>query len=116
MPFKRHSRGNLDPLPLEEELFMDDDDLNAFLDNEVTNFSQQAIDDFYLSNFKDKDVVTSDEFSIETVDDMVLYILGIVHAQFDEMFFKMEKLEDEITNGKFKMPLYRFTRKKKGGK
>ncbi len=114
LPFKRKIKENLDPLPLEDAYFGDDSLMNDFLDSEVNNFSQDAIIDFYLRNFGDKNVVTTDDFIIEDVDELVLYILGIVKAEFDEMFFSIEKVGEKTINGNFQIPLYKFKRVRKG--
>ena len=112
LPFKRKLRENLDPLPLEDEYYGDDSLMTEFLDKEVSSFSKEAIDDFFIRNFKDKKEITTKDIAIEDIDSLVIYILGVVRAEFDEMFFTITKLSDEIENGKYMMPEYKFVRKR----
>ena len=86
--------------------------MTEFLDKEVSSFSKEAIDDFFMRNFKDKKEITTKDIAIEDIDSLVIYILGVVRAEFDEMFFTITKLSDEIENGKYMMPEYKFVRKR----
>ena len=61
---------------------------------------------------KDKKEITTKDIAIEDIDSLVIYILGVVRAEFGEMFFTITKLSDEIENGKYMMPEYKFVRKR----
>jgi len=111
LPFKRSTRIDLDPLPLEDEYSGDDSLMNDFLENEVNKFSTQAIEDFMLKAFGDKKVIRTNDFEIKNQDELVLLILGIVRAEFGTLFFDIEKMGDTTMLGYFMVPDYKFTRK-----
>ena len=56
--------------------------------------------------------ITTKDIAIEDIDSLVIYISGVVRAEFDEMFFTITKLSDEIENGRYMMPEYKFVRKR----
>jgi hypothetical protein len=48
------------------------------------------------------------------MDELVLLILGIVRAEFGNLFYDIEKIGDSVKLGRFLVPNYKFTRKRKG--
>jgi hypothetical protein len=103
----------MDPLPLEDEFVGDDTLMNEFLSNEVSMFSQQAIEDFMIKAFGNRKVIQTEDITISGIDDLVLLILGTVRAEFGEMFFTIEKIGESTRNGNYIMPEYKFLRKGK---
>ncbi len=114
MPFKREAREEVEPLALEDELFGEDSDLANYIETEVTKFSQDSINEFMLKNFNNEKVITTKDIKLESLDDMILLILATVRAQFGDMFYSIERLDETFINNKFIVPNYKFTRK--GGK
>jgi hypothetical protein len=113
MPFKRNGKEEMEPLPLEDQYEGDDDLLNAFLENEVNMFSAEAVENFMLQSFGDKKTIETKDFNLPDMDHLVLLILGTVRAEFGDMFYTIEKIGQQTTNGSFALPNYRFTRKGK---
>ncbi len=111
LPFTRTIKEDMDPMPLEDPFTGDDDLLNKFLEDEVNKFSEEAVENFMLKAFGNNKVIESKDISIPDMDSLILLILGTVRAEFNTMFFSIEKISDQITNGNFLMPNYRFVRK-----
>lgn len=113
LPFTRKTREEGELLPIEDPFSGDDDLLNSFLEEEVNKFSQEAIENFMLKAFGDSQIIYSKDIKIDSNDNLVLLILATIRAEFGDMFYQIEKVEDQISNGLFFMPNYRFTRKGK---
>lgn len=112
MPFKRGEKEYSDPMPLEDEFFGDDDNsLSNYIADEVDRFSQDSIIDFMVRNFGDKNKITTSEISLNSLDDMILLILATVRAQFGDMFYTIERLDETCVKDKFIVPNYCFTKK-----
>jgi hypothetical protein len=111
LPFQRTVKEEMEPLPLEDPFDGGDDLMNAFLEDEVNNFSQEAVEEFMLKAFGERNQITTDEIKIDNMDQLVLVILGTVRAEFGDMFYSIEKISDKTEVGHFSLPEYRFTRK-----
>lgn len=114
MPIRRTARVETDPMLLEEEFSGDDTLMNEFLENEVNKFSLRSIEEFMLKSFGDKKVIQTKDLKIADMDELVLLILGIVRAEFGNLFYDIEKIGDSVKLGRFLVPNYKFTRKRKG--
>lgn len=112
MPFRRGMREELDPMGLAPDISEDSDDLmNEFLNNEVSGFSEAAIDNFMRKAFGMRREIRTDEIDLVTDDDLILLIMALVRAEFDTMFFTMEKVGEKTMNGHFQIPEYVLRRK-----
>ncbi len=112
MPHDRKTADTSELLPMDDYSdFITDDAIVEFMNREVSLYSDEAIKKYYLENFKDKKELTSDEFRLDDLNDLVLYIYGIVKAAFGNYYFDIEKLEDEILYKGYIMPKYKFIRK-----
>lgn len=111
MPFKRTEYEDGDPLPLEER--SDDGDLlSQFLDDEISQFGSEAVEDFMIKAFGDRREIDIRDVELKDMDDLILLILGIVRAEFGDSFFTFDKYsDDEARHGRFTVPQYRFVRK-----
>lgn len=112
MPFSRKIKEESEPLILEDDMFSDDS-LSDYISNEVEKFSQDTIIEFMVKNFKDNKVITTSDIELNTLDDMILLILATVRAQFGDMFYNIERIDETYNHNKFVLPNYRFTRKGK---
>lgn len=115
MPFKREARANEEPLPLEEAFYGDDSDFSSFLQEE-NRFSQEAVEAFMEEAFGNKRVITTDDIAIPDMDHLVLLILATVRSEFGNEFFTIEKIGEQMKEGNFLLPKYRFTKKGKDSK
>lgn len=113
MPIRRTARIETDPLPLEDEFIGDDSLMNEFLENEVNNFSLQAVEEFMLKAFGNRKIIETKDLKITSLDELVLLILGIVRAEFGSLFYDIEKIGETTKLGNFLVPNYRFTKKDK---
>lgn len=115
MPFKREKRFEEDPLGLQDDMALNDDGLavDALMSASANQYSDDIIEDFMRSQFGSKQKILSTDVQVNTLDDLILLIFAIVRAEFNKLFFTIEKVKDEevIHNG-YKMPLYQFTKKK----
>lgn len=114
MPFKRgRNEEVVDPLPLEDDLFPEEAAMmmNDVLTSEVNRFSDRAVIEFMERNFKDKDVLMSNEIEMEDMDVLVLTIFAIIKSMLGVIPYKAEKIEDRIEYEGYYMPLYKFTKK-----
>ncbi len=113
MPFRRERRTEEDPMGLPADFDAADSEglMNDFLSNEVSQYSEEAIDAFMKKAFAGKGEITSSDVPIDTIDDLVLFILGLVKAEFNTSFFTIKREKDEIVSHGYRMPLYVLTRK-----
>ncbi len=111
MPIRRSSRVETDPMLLEEEFEGDDLLMNEFLENEVNNFSLQAIEEFMLKSFGNKKVIETKDVKVTNLDELVLLILGIIRAEFGTLFYDIEKIGETTKLGNFLVPNYKFTKR-----
>ncbi len=115
LPFKRNAKEELEPLPLEETFYGDDSEIAAFLQEE-NRFSEEAVEDFMLKAFGNKKIITTKDFDLTNMDQMVLLILATVRSEFGNEFFTIEKQDEQVEVNHFRLPLYKFTRKGKESK
>lgn len=115
MPFRRESRPDEDPLALQDDFALSGgDDLMAdFLDREVSQYSEEAIEKFMRAAFAGRKEITTEDIPLNSIDDLILLILGIVRAEFDTSFFTIRKEKESVIHCGYKMPLYTLTRKEK---
>lgn len=114
MPFRRNDREEGELLPIEDALLDDNTLLNDFLDREVNQFGVEAVEDFMIKAFNGKKVIDISEVQLGDMSDIILLILAIVRSEFGESFFTIDKYSDEnVKNGRFLVPAYRFIRKGK---
>lgn len=107
MPFRRGTKEEVDPMDLAPDISDNDDDLmNDFLNNEVSAFSEAAIESFMRQAFGTKKEINTNEIALATDDDLVLLIMALVRAEFNTMFFTMEKIGEKTMNGHFQIPEY----------
>lgn len=114
MPFKRSFVPNSDPLPMEDVFAFDDDafSLNSYLDAELDRFSDAAIQAFIESNMGEEKQITTLDMKIESADQLVLYILGILKSLLGLLPYEVTKVADRIEYANYYMPQYKFVRKK----
>lgn len=117
MPFRRKQVEVSDPLPLDDDIFPDDAAMmmNTLLDNELNRFSDSAIVEYLDSNMKDKDVMLTNEMTVENTDQLVLLILGTLKAVLGLVPYTVTKIQDRVEYSGYYMPLYEFKRTKKKG-
>lgn len=114
MPFKRGERGEDEPLPLDDAIdFVDDPDFDQML-IEQNRFSEEAIENFMLKNFGNRKSITTEDIELRNDDDLILLILAVVRAEFNDMFYTITKIKDQVRKGHFLLPCYQFVRKGKG--
>ncbi len=115
MPYKRtRDRGREDPLPLEDDLLPEESSLlrNNILDNELNRFSDTTIRQYLEDNLEGKEERLTNERKVESTDDLVRRILGILKARLGRIPYTAEKISDRVLYAGYYRPLYRF--KKKG--
>lgn len=114
MPFRREARPDEELLSIADDMALSDENSNLmdeFLDAEVSEYSEDAIESFMMRAFAGRDEITSQDIRVDTTEDLILLILAIVRSEFDVSFFTAERLSDSVINGIYRMPLYRFVRK-----
>lgn len=112
MPHERKVFEDTGLSPLDEYADeLDGSDMIEFMQKEVSQFSDDAIKRFYLKNFQNKKEVETTDFEYDDITELVLYINGIIKAQFGNYYFDIEKVEDQILYKGFLMPKYRFIRR-----
>ena len=116
MPFKRGMIDeNIEPMPLDDTFDFDSEsalNFTAILDKELDKYSDEAIISYIESNMKDKETLFTNQFSINSADELVLYILGVLKSLMGLIPFAAVKIEDRIDYAGYYMPSYQFTRKK----
>lgn len=111
-PLRRGAKEDEEPLALEDEFFDDgDDSFMEQIETNVNRYSQDAIVEFMMNNFKDKKEITTRDIKLNSLDDFILLILATVRAQFGTMFYSIEKLDETFINDKYIVPNYRFTKR-----
>ncbi len=114
MPFRRELRPDEEPLSLADDLGgMDDGMMEDFLNNAVSPYSEEVIEQFMRRAFAGREEITSLDIPLNGIEDLVLLILAIVQAEFGNSFFTIERKEDTIEHCGYRMPMYRFTIKRK---
>lgn len=107
MPFKRTQREEPDPMELSPDISDESDDLmNDFLNNEVSQFSEAAVESFMRRAFGSRKEIKTSEISLVEDNDLILLILALVRAEFNTTFFTMEKIDDKTMNGHYQIPEY----------
>ena len=116
MPFKRGMIDeNIEPMPLDDTFDFDSENalnFTAILDRELDKYSDEAIISYIEGNMKDNESLNTDQFSITSADELVLYILGVLKSLMGLIPFTAKKIEDRIDYAGYYMPSYQFTRKK----
>ena len=98
----------------EEPITPDADSLNQYLDKEVNEFGQAAVNKFIIDRLNGKDEIDTETIDIKNLEDLTLLILGIINSQFDDSIINKERFENVIVkNGSFELPKYKLTRKDK---
>lgn len=113
MPYTRKTSDDSELMPLDDyQDFVSDDAIVEFMNREVSLYSDDAIKKFFMDNFKNKKVIYTDDFNLNNINDLVLYIYGVVKAAFGNYYFTIEKVEDQIKYAGYLMPKYKFTKGK----
>ena len=113
MPFKRAPMEESEPLPL-DDAFEDEEAGMAMaerFDRDLERFSDQAIVRFIEKNMQGRDTALTTDITLNSTDDLVLYILAILKSLMGLVPFKAEELKPSIVYQGWEMPLYQFTRK-----
>ena len=76
-----------------------------------SSFSKQAVQDFMLSQFGDKQVIYSNELQLGNDVDYIMQMMALLRGGDHDSFYTVEYLEDYYLEGIYKMPRIRFTRK-----
>jgi len=115
MPFRRERREEEEPMGIIDDLSLFDDNglMNDFLSSEVSQYSEEAVDEFMRKQFGLKRKIKTTDVEINTIDDLILLILAIVKAEFDTSFFTITRIEDkEVISCGYRMPLYELEKRK----
>ena len=114
MPIHRTGYAETELMCLEEPITPDADSLNQYLDKEVNEFGQAAVNKFIIDRLNGKDEIDTETIDIKNLEDLTLLILGIINSQFDDSIINKERFENAIVkNGSFELPKYKLTRKDK---
>ena len=99
---------------MEDDLLPEESSLlrNNILDNELNRFSDTTIRQYLEDNLEGKEERLTNERKVESTDDLVRRILGILKARLGRIPYTAEKISDRVLYAGYYRPLYRF--KKKG--
>lgn len=114
MPFKREFNDvNVAPMMLDDPFDFTSDaavDFANMLDSELDRYSDEAISSFLDRAMGEKKEMQTTDVTLQSKDDLVLYILGVLKSLLGLIPFKAVKTSDRIDYANYYMPCYRFTR------
>ncbi|MCQ3034983.1 MAG: DUF5716 family protein [Bacilli bacterium] len=114
MPIRRGTYEETELMGLEDPVSPEENALNAYLDKEVNEFGQAAVNKFMLESFGNNKEIDTETIDIKNMEQLTLLILGIINSQFDDSIINKERFENiNVRNGSFELPKYKLTRKDK---
>ncbi len=76
-----------------------------------SRFSKQAVRNFMLSQFGEKQVIYSNELQLGNDVDYIMQMMALLRGGDQDSFYTVEYLDDFYLEGIYKIPQIRFTRK-----
>ena len=110
---KRTVKNEGKPLPIKEK--EDNTELvQSFLEDVRKQYSNKKIDDYMEGCFGERTEINTEDFTISSSEDFILFLLGTIRGREKSAGYKVEFGPGNVDCQGFSLPKARFTKKREG--